>query len=366
MKKLILLLAISFASFTNLFSQSCSDSGGEEGVKIIGYIQPQYEYQFLGDSEQTVMNGLKTPSSFYFNRARLGVIGNIPYDFSYYFLAEFSPTKGGPYVLDAFVTYSRWAPYLKISFGQFKSAFGLELQTPCQDLYTVDRSRVVNELASPFRDFGVMILGSTGDKEIFGLKNKDIFKYYFALTNGTGQNFYDSNLDKDMTARLIFSPFEDISLGGSFRYGLQAAGPDDSKLRYGFDLSVKKYNFLLQSEYIYGKDKGSSLVGGGCGIIPTIELGTFTKDGYWAALMYETKWMLNPIVKYQVFNVEGVTTSGAIAPSTQTEYIVGFNYFFNEWTRFQANYVITKDTHIPDNADYTKNYIVFQTQIKFN
>lgn len=369
MKKILFVLVAVSISFTNLFSQGCSDTGGDDGVKIIGYIQPQYEYQFLGDSVQSVMNGLKTPSSFSFNRARLGVTGNVPYDFSYYFLAEFSPTKNGPYVLDAFVTYNRWAPYLKISMGQFKSPFGLELQTPCHDLYTINRSRVVNELASPFRDMGVMILGSTGEKKIFGLDNKDIFKYMIALTNGTGENVYDNNADKDIIGRLVFSPFEDFNFGGSFRYGPQApisAGPDDTKMRYGFDVSMKKFNVLLQGEYIYGEDKGSSLVGGGCGTVPTIEKGSFWKDGYWVALQYETKWLLNPIVKYQVFNVDGKTTNGPIDAYTQTEYVIGFSYYFNEWTRFQANYVMTHDTQIPDQAGFEKNYLVVQAQIKFN
>lgn len=352
----------------NATSQGCADAGDGDGVKIIGFIQPQYEYQFLGDSVQSIMNGLKTPSSFYFNRARLGVTGNIPYDFSYYFIAEYSPTKGGAAILDAFVTYNRWAPYLKISMGQFKMPFGLELSTPCQDLYSVDRSRVVNELASPFREFGVMMLGSTGEKEILWMKHKDVFKYFIALTNGSGLNVMDNNTDKDIMARLIFQPIEGLEIGGSFKYGRQAAISanmiDDSRLRFGGDLSFKKYNVILQGEYIYGKDKGSSLVGGGCGSTPTIMLGNFIKSGYWAALQYETKWKLNPLVKYQSFLA--TTDIKGVDDQTQTELIFGLNYYFNDYTRFQANFVITDDSAIHDGKDFTKNFLVLQMQVKFN
>ncbi len=368
MNKIFYILTVVIMLPFALSSQGCSDAGDADGVQVIGYIQPQYQYQFLGDSVQSTMNGLKTPSSFYFHRARLGVTGNIPYDFSYYFLAEFSPSHSGPYVLDAFVTYKRWAPWLKISFGQFKSPFGLELQTPCQALYTINRSRVVNELASPFRDFGVMILGGTGDKKIFGLENENIFKWMVAMTNGTGQNIHDDNTDKDITARLMFSPFEGLQFGGSFRYGRQAPVSanlvDDTRMRWGADISLKKWNIIFQGEYINGIDKGSSLVGGGCGSTPVIKQGNFVKSGYWAALQYETSWMLNPIVKYQSFLV--TTDIAGVDDQTMTEFIVGFNYYFNDWTRFQLNYVITKDSYIPDNASYAKNYIVLQMQAKFN
>jgi len=350
------------------FAQGCEEAGDDEGIKIIGYIQPQYEYQFLGDSVQKFMNGKASESTFYFNRARLGVTGNIPYDFSYYFLAEFSPTHGGPYVLDAFVTYKRWAPYINIAMGQFKMPFGLELQTACSGLYTIDRSRVVNELASPFRDFGVMVFGGTGEKKIFGLENKNVFKWQLAVTNGTGQNVYDSNSDKDFTGRLVFQPFEGFGIGGSYKYGrqapIQAGMIDDTRSRWGVELSFEKYNFLLQGEYISGLDKGSSLIGGGCGSVPTIVKGDFDKSGYWGALMYTFKDRFAPIVKYQYYNVHADIQG--VDDQTMTEMIFGFNYYFNDWTRFQLNYVITSDSYISDDKAFAKNYLVLQAQIKFN
>ncbi|MBN2747038.1 MAG: hypothetical protein JXR34_09960 [Bacteroidales bacterium] len=382
MKKLFFALAAFLLISGYSFAQGCGDSGGDDGVKIIGFIQPEYQYQFVGDSVTSVMNGLKEPSSFYFRRARLGVSGSIPYDFSYYVIAEFSPSLGGPYILDAFVTYKRWAPYLKISFGQFKGAFGLELQTPCHGLYTINRSRVVNELASPFRDFGVMLLGSTGEKEIFGMDHGDIFSYMLTLTNGNGQNVYDDNTDKEFTGRLVFSPFEDIKIGGSMRYGrpnsITAGNPDGKKLRYGFDLSAKKKGFFLQGEYIYGYDEGTSMVGGGCGSTPTPVNGEFYKGGYWVALQYEISPAFHPIIKYQVYNTDGKTFVGEVSTpmefQSQKEYILGFNYYFNDYTRFQANYVIYEDSYLSYGkgsfksfgSGFFKSYLMLQAQVKFN
>jgi len=364
---IITILALIFIPKLSV-AQGCSEGGDEDGAKIIGFVQPQYEYQFLGDSVQKSMNGLDASNSFYFNRARLGVTGNIPYDFSYYFLAELSPSHGGPYVLDAFVTYKRFAPYLKISMGQFKTQFGLELTTACSGLYSVNRSRVVNELASPFRDMGVILMGGTGDLKFLGMENENIFKWRLAFTNGQGMNSFDGNASKDFTGRLIFAPIEGFEFGGSFRYGkqkpIQVGLDEDTRRRYGFDLSVNKFNFLLQGEYINGYDKGSSLVGGGCGSTPTIQKGNFTKDGYWVALMYTFNDVLAPIVKYQNYSM---TSDVATLPAQdQQEYIIGLNYYFNDWTRFQINYVMTKDNLIKDTPDFAKSYLVIQIQAKFN
>lgn len=363
MKKIFFtILALVFFAPMVSTAQGCMGSDSDEGVKVVGYIQPQYEYQFLGDGVDP-MHGLKSNNSFYFNRARIGVVGNIPYDFSYYVMAELSPTLGGPYLLDAFISYKRFDPYFNVSVGQFKSPFGLELTTPCQSLHTVNRSRVVGELASPFRDLGVMFLGSTG--ELFGMK--DLIAYRFAITNGTGLNVMDNNKAKDYTARLIVTPWEGLSFGASYRYGQQKPVSDtmdqDVRRRWGVDVSFTKYNVLFQAEYIDGFDQGSSLVGGGCGSTPTLVLGDFKKNGYMAQLGYMTPWNLQPIVKFESYD-----------PNTEKDYdkqedwTIGINYFFNEWTRVQLNYVIRAEESGDVTADYHEvdnDFFVMQVQVKF-
>ncbi|MBI9037344.1 MAG: hypothetical protein JEY97_04355 [Bacteroidales bacterium] len=235
-------------------AQGCMEASSDEGVNVVGYIQPQWTYDEANGAYE---------NSFYFNRARIGVTGNIPYDFSYYVMAEFSPKTDGPYLLDAFITWKRLAPYANITVGQFKSPFGLELSTPCQSLHTIDRSIVVDELASPFRDIGAMIWGGTD----LGISETEVLKWKLAFTNGTGMNVEDNNRFKDITARVIVSPFDFVDIGGSFKYGKvlkQSQGSKDTKLiRYGADISIEKYDFLVQAEYIGGKDEGFKLEGGG-------------------------------------------------------------------------------------------------------
>jgi len=368
MKKLLaLLLLIAITTPIQLSAQGCVEPSSDEGIQVVGYIQAQYETQFLDDG-LSPMHGLKANNGFFFDRARLGVVGNIPYDFSFYVMAEFSPTKGGPYLLDAFITYKRFAPWFNVSMGQFKSPFGLELSTPCQALNTVYRSAVVSELASPFRDLGVFIYGGTGDKEIFGLKNTNVFAWKFAYTNGTGLNVMENNLSKDYTARLIFSPIAGISIGGSYKYGtLKPTDPtmdDDVRTRYGFDISVEKANFLVQAEYINGNDQGSTLVGGGCGESPTLVLGDFIKDGFFVQALYMTPWNIQPIVKFESYDPDA-----SVDFNKQNDLTFGFNYFFNEWTRLQANYVYrteeSSDTVLADYHEVGNDFFVLQLQVKF-
>ncbi len=368
MKKILLSIIISLLLIPSIsMAQGCMGGGDKDGVQVVGYIQPQYEYQFLGD-DVAPLHGLKSNNSFYFNRARIGVVGNIPYDFSYYVLAELSPSKKGPYILDAFISYKRYDPYLNISVGQFKAPFGLELSTPCQSLHTVDRSMVVNELASPFRDLGLMLFGSTG--ELFG--RKDLIAYKFTITNGTGMNMMDADKYKDYLGRIIISPLEWIHLGASYKTG-KAVSPvadtlTDTRSRWGVDLAVEKLNFTLQAEYISGTDKGTSLVGGGCGGTPTPVLGDFKKNGYMAQLLYMTKWGIQPVVKFESYDPNSANDTDVTKFDKQQDWTFGFNYFFNESTRLQVNYVYRSEQSGDTDATYhekANDFLVMQVQVQF-
>jgi len=362
------LLCIAFLLAANAFvnAQGCITASAEEGVQVIGYIQPQFGFNFLG--QDLAGNSLNT-NSFYFNRARLGVVGNIPYNISYYVMADLSSFKGGPYLLDAFITYNGLGPWAKISMGQFKNPFGLELNTPCQALYTINRSMVVDELASPFRDIGVMVSGGTDTLSIFGLKKKNVFSYSLALMNGTGLNVMDSDRYKDFIGRIVFSPVDFLSIGGSYRTGQMInADPSikvaDKRTRIGADLSVNYKNFILQGEYISGKDEGSKLVGGGCGEEPTPVAGTFNSNGYMVQALYMTPWRLQPVVKYESYDPDK-----NVAFNKQNTLTFGFNYFINDWTRIQLNYLYkveeSSDIDIADYHEISNDAILLQLQVIF-
>lgn len=376
MKKLFSTLVIItlFIATVRVSAQGCMEpTSTTGGVSVIGYIQPEFKIAFKGENAD---GSSKNDMGFYFRRARLGVTGNIPYDFSYYVMAEFSSFQNGPYLLDAFVTYNRFKPWFKISMGQFKKPFGLELgATGCQDLYTINRSKVVNELTSPDRDLGVMISGSTGAKKFFGLEKENIFSYTLSVTNGTGKNAYDTDRAKDFIGRVVIAPFDWISVGGSYLNGKQKnADPTitkmDERMRYGGDITLKKYNFIMQAEYVYGEDNGSKLIGGGCGATPELVAGNFKSNGYFAQLMYNTKWKLMPLVKYETYDPDMDKEDfdhSAYRTSTMT---FGLNYYPNDWVRFQLNYMsnIESSSSI-DIVNYNEtpnDMLLMQIQVKLN
>lgn len=354
-------------------AQGCMEPATtSNGPTFIGYLQPEFRYEFNGENAD---GSSKDAAAWCFRRARLGFTGNIPYDFSYYVLAEFSPFQNGPYLLDAFISYNRFKPWFRVSMGQFKKPFGLELSTGCQDLYTINRSKVVEELTAPDRDLGIMLSGTSGTKSLFGLEKENLISWFLAVTNGTGKNIMDSDRNKDFTGRIVLAPTEWVSVGGSYTAG-KSVNPDvtvkklDERMRYGADIQLKKYNFIFQAEYIFGQDKGSKLVGGGCGETPELVAGDFKSNGYFAQIMYNTKWRIMPLVKYETYdpdmNLENFNHE-AFSVSTMT---FGLNYYPNDWTRIQANYLYNSETssstELINFNEYPNDMFQIQIQVKLN
>lgn len=373
-KTFSVLLILAFFGFVHVRAQGCMEpTSATGGVSVIGYIQPEFKIGFNGENAD---GSSKNDMGFYFRRARLGVTGNIPYDFSYYVMAEFSSFQNGPYLLDAFVTYNRFKPWFKVSMGQFKKPFGLELgSTGCQDLYTINRSKVVNELTSPDRDLGIMFSGSTGPKKFLGLEKENILSYAISITNGTGKNVYDIDQAKDFIGRLVIAPYDFISMGGSYQYGKQK-NPDptvttmDVRMRYGFDVTLKKYNFILQSEYVFGQDEGSKLIGGGCGATPELILGNFKSNGYYAQLMYNTKFKVMPVVKYETYDPDMDKEDYDHSAYRSSTFTFGLNYYPNDWARIQLNYLYnTEKSSSTDIVNYNEtpnDMFLLQVQVKLN
>lgn len=335
-------------------------------IQVIGYIQPEYEYAFLGENAQ----GQKLDeSSFYFNRLRLGVKGKVARDFSYMAIAELSPTLDGPYLLAAAVSYNRFAPYLQAKVGQFMSPFGLELKTPCNKLYTIDRSLFVQNLSGHFQDIGFMISGGTGKHSFLGSKTENFFGYKLAIMNGTGANNLDNNRKKDIIARVTWHPWEFITLGANYRMGkhpsLSDSPEDDERSGIALDVELKYKNFLLQSQYIAASDKGSFTTGGGCCSGPVqVYQRSVDRDGFMVQIMYMTPWKIQPIFKFDYYdpNVD-VTARDDREQFIQNSYTSGFNYFANEHIRFQVNYVYRAEE---EGANFFRNdALLCQVQVNF-
>ena len=356
MKKVLIIASIFSAISTYSLAQGCMGGGGDL-VGVLGFIQPQFNYSLNG----TAADGSSLDvNNFTFNRARIGVLGEIPYDIEYYFFIEASSFKSQskmPHLLDAYVTYTRFGKWAKISLGQFKSPFGLEQNTSCSGLYTVNRAEVTSQLAGPQRDLGVLISGGN---------DETLLKYSIGFMNGSGMNVEDDNNNKNIIGRLVVKPLEYLSVGGSFKYGkinpTDLAQPLNEILRYAGELQFKHNNMLLQVEYIQGQDKLFSTsripIYGGCGGIvgfDTKQPGTYTKSGLMVMAAYLTPWKVEPVAKFDMWN-----SDHSVSNATVNYLTFGINYYVNDYSRVQVNYV-----NVQESNPVTNDMIMVQLQAKF-
>jgi len=326
---------LAFAITIKVNAQGCAPEKKGDGVNVFGFLQPQYEMSFEDENK----------GSFSFERVRLGVTGAIPYDFSYYVVVELSPfISSNPYLLDAYVSYERYK-WARASLGSFKTPFGLETNTACSGLMTVYRSTATLQMVAPFRDLGLVFMG--GDKET-------ILTYQLGIMNGSGLGRMDNNQKKDVVGRVVFKPFDIMKVGGSFRYGYPSYNNnDDSRTSFGGELEMNYKNFTLLGEYIADEGDYNRDLGGGCSG-NLIELGEKRSGGY-ATLAYMTKWNVQPVVKYDFFD------SGNASEYKEKNMTFGVNYFPNDWTRLQVNYIYASE----EPSELLNDKFVVQVQISF-
>lgn len=345
LKRKIVLAFLLLVAISAAHAQGCAEPSSEDGVSVFGFIQPQLEVGFTDPSSST----------FSFERARLGVMGNIPYDFSYYVVMEMSPflNEAVPYptLLDAFISYTRY-DFLKVSMGSFKSPFGMETNTACSGLATVYRSKATLELNAPFRDLGLMVLGGSSDTK---------WQYALGIMNGAGLGHRDDNHFKDLVGRFGVNPLSWLHLGVSGKYGQSpsAAGLEDPDIRTRLGAEIEA-NFsgrlIVQGEYIYAMDQGSSIVGGGCSGGGEVVIGDKVRSGGYVQAMYNLSYQLQPVVKFEYYD-----SDANIVNNEEYVFTAGVNYFFNDWTRLQMNYRYAAEMPV----DTPNDQIVLQLQVKF-
>jgi len=369
MKRYILFVFLFFAAaaINMTYAQGCmdDDEGDSDGVKVFGFIQPEVNYLI---SDRDGFLGDDNASSFYFNRARIGVKGNIPYDFSYYFVTEFSPrvnsqNSSAATVCDAFITYKRFAPYFKASVGQFKTQISAEQLHGCHKLLTINRSKPVVNIAGPIRDVGVMFSGSIDT--LLGSNLKDLFGYTIGIMNGAGRNVLDDNIYKDITARLTIKPFNFLTIGGNYRYGKTLIEEiEGSRTTFGVDLTFNSNNFFLQGEYLFADNEGTKPASTSCSgeVIPAKP--ATDENGYYIQAAYMTPWNLQPVVKFETYDPD-IDTEAAAKGDLHVENVLtfGLNYFFNDWTRVQLNYLYKAEEN--SFVEIYNDEIILQFQIVF-
>lgn len=336
MKK-ILLLALIASTFVTIRvgAQGCGGPASDDALKVFGFLQAQYENHFTEPGK----------NSFSFERARVGIMGSIPYDFSYYAVVELSPfIAPNPYMLDAFISYNRYE-WARLSVGSFKTPFGLEVNTPCNGLLTVYRSTATMQMVAPFRDLGAVLMGGT---------EKSMLSYQLGYMNGSGLGREDNNNKKDVVGRIMFKPVEFLKIGGSFRKGFPSYNNNTAdRTSLGGEIQANYAGFTLQGEYISDKGDYNRDLGGGCSG-NLIELGEERSGGF-LAVAYLTKWNVEPVFKFDFFD------SGNAQNYKETNMTFGSNYFFNDWTRLQVNYIYKAEKP----TEFVNDELVIQLQVKF-
>ena len=351
--KIYLLFALVLLfSVNKAFSQGCegddpatTDASSPQSVKVFGYIQPQFDYNFDGNDNE---------NTFKFKRARIGFRGTVHSDFSYYFMLEASPFIGGEddqedaYLMDAFVSYTKYN-WAKISVGTFKQPFSLEVATPCHGLTTIERSMVADQIVAPQRDFGLMVLGGNKYTKL---------NYWFAIMNGRGLKITDNNTKKDIIARATYKVTDFLTIGGSYRYGHpMTADVDEERNSYGGEFLVELDKLKVQGEFIHDEGAYQLGTGGGCGVEP-INLNGLTSEGAYIMASYDLTEKVEPVFKYEYFD-PNVDLKNNI--DYQERMTLGLNYFFNDKVRFQLNYLANIETVV--NVD--NDVLLAQIQIKF-
>ena len=84
--------------------------------------------------------------------------------------------------------------------------------------------------------------------------------------------------------------------------------------------------------------------------------GSIKRSGFWAQAMYMTDWNLQPVVKYESYDPNTDADD-----DVNTTITFGVNYFFNDWTRLQLNYLYKAE----EPAEISNDEILMQLQVKF-
>jgi len=189
------------AGFNNGFYLETADK--ESIIRIRGRFHGDFK-AYLGDNPGH--------DSFFVRRARLALAGRL---FKYYAFRIEEEFANGPKLNDAFINVQYYKP-AQFIFGQFKVPFSMEEMHSDNWIDFMERS-IANKIA-PSRDIGMMFHGPISDDRLY---------YQVGYFNGYKKNAVDVDDGKDLSGRVVVSPFlksginafKGLRLGGSFTYG---------------------------------------------------------------------------------------------------------------------------------------------------
>lgn len=287
-----------------------------KALQIAGFVQARYQ-----NFEET-----GKISGFDIRRARLEFRANLSNNLGVRLQPQIegASTK----LMDAVVEV-KLAEYLNISIGQQKFALSLESMLSDTKYEFIDRAQVIEALVSRAKDSISLFaktnhngrdIGIQANGSILNLSSRPFLDYWVGLFNGAGINTPDNNNSKDVVARLVFHPIQGLDIGGSFYNGFGFYGTPEpashSRLRWGAEARYEKNRFMIQGEYLRGKDN------------------TITRSGYYI----ESGFYLAPREFQVTARYDHYEPNILKNNNISTWYTFGLNYNFAPNIRLQAAY----------------------------
>ena len=189
-------------------------------------------------------------NEFFMRTVRVGLKGTIYEHYDFGVVGEFG--KGNSDLWDGYMGFNH-LPWAKLRVGQFKQPFSVEWYSPIASRDFIEMPLPIDNL-TPDRDIGVMLHGNLW---------KGLLNYGLSLCNGTGKNTSDTNDDKDVVARLVFTPFNSskstllkgLHLGGGITYGKQEAERDEMRREGKFQTAGETVFFQFNEEVFHDGDR---------------------------------------------------------------------------------------------------------------
>jgi hypothetical protein len=307
-------------------------------ISISGYTQVRYQ----AIDEKGKKDG------FDIHRARIDLNGNFTPYLSYRLMTDFASS---PKLLDAYAEI-KLNDYFNITIGQFRVPFSVENLTPVRTFDLIDFSQVVDALVFRSKD----VIGNQNGRDI-GIQlggtliksgTKKLVEYRIGVFNGSGINIADTaNKAKDVAVRLVINPVKGLSLGASYYNGWGKAikpspifiGRSQAHNRFGVEASYTVNRLGFRGEYIQGVDGQTDRAG-----------------WYVLAEYYIIPQKLQFVCKYDTYDPDKSKPD-----NISTNYVGGFNYNFNQWSRIQAFYTIRQE----EGPSVNNNFLSVQYQIGF-
>lgn len=349
-------------------------------LRFRGYLQQWFIAE--GEREENELTAAArarhTPSTFRARRVRFILDGKLFNDFGFYLEPDIT---GNARLEEGWVSYT-YAPWAKLTLGQHKPRFGLEMLTSSRELDYAERAVVSRALSPDFQ------LGLTVEGNLLG----NMVYYGVGVSNGCGRidqcpGGIDNDGDKEATGRIALTPpmpIGTLTIAGNADYrtfrlrnGTGATDANDvtrivsgrqnfnprgvtgvrltdngyvingNRVTGGGDLVYELYPFILKAEYAFAFQERDALGPGGSELDDLNLQGGYASLGYWISGNKKQGLLAN--ARYEYFRVDDEDdqfTRPAIAGNTERPMqmhsgTAGLTWFFNPQVRLRANYILT-------------------------